>query len=86
MASNSRTALPAQGHDLSVDHTRARAARLDANHLRNCVEQAIKSAGLAYQFSPGSYTADTLADVTALRNLVAIVIERLAAALPEDEA
>jgi hypothetical protein len=64
---------------------RKRAARHAVNHLTRAIGQAIRSAGLAYQFSSNSYTAEALADVHALRNLMEIVAEHVAVAFAEDE-
>jgi hypothetical protein len=62
----------------------ARAARHDVRHLKEAVEQAIRSASDAYQFTAKSYTFSAMNDAMALRNLVAIVAEHINAAFPEE--
>jgi hypothetical protein len=49
------------------------------NNLNEAVEQAIKSAGVAYRFGPNSYTAEALSDVVALQSLMSLLAERVAA-------
>jgi hypothetical protein len=49
------------------------------NNLSEAVEQAIKSAGVAYRFAPNSYTAEALSDVVALHSLMSLLAERVAA-------
>jgi hypothetical protein len=64
---------------------RKRAARHAVDHLTKSIEQAIRSASLVYRFSANSHTAEALADVTALRNLMAILAEHVAHAFAEDD-
>jgi hypothetical protein len=61
--------------DLRDDSAEMRkdAARHAVAHLIRSIEQAVRSAGVAYTFSANSYTAETLSDVNALPNLAEIV-------------
>lgn len=47
-------------------------------NLSEAVEQAIKSAGVAYRFASNSYTAEALSDVVALQSLMSLLAERVA--------
>jgi hypothetical protein len=47
--------------------------------LSEAVERAIRSAGDGYRFAPNSYTAEALSDAVALRSLMALLTERVAA-------
>jgi hypothetical protein len=49
------------------------------NNLSEAIEQAIRSAGHGYGFAPNSYTAEALSDAVALRSLVMLLAERVAA-------
>jgi hypothetical protein len=61
-----------------------RGARRAVADLGKGIERAIVSACRAHEFSAGSYTADTLADAIALRNLMAILREYVADAFADE--
>jgi hypothetical protein len=61
-----------------------RGARRAVADLSRGIERAVTSAGRSYQFSAGCYTAETLADVTALRNLMAILSEYIGDAFADE--
>jgi hypothetical protein len=69
---------------MTASSTTALAARHDVHHLNASIEQAIRSASTAYQFTANSYTFDAMNCAMALRNLAAIVAEHIAAAFPEE--
>jgi hypothetical protein len=61
--------------------------RAAINTLADSIEVAIRSAGVAYEFTgnANSYTAVALADVVDLRNLLALVAGRFAVLAEDDQ-